>query len=182
MANSKYTVIDGMQSLYKSNADREKFCLGWNVILRDSLPLEGESYSLATGVVFTEFCDHGGNCLPGQEIMYFILKLIAKGHVTSDSVQKYWKMLFPEPGSKSVSFSPDIPPKCGGFKLTTVGKGQLHSVPVKGYHFNHNGVPFTEKCRHEKCKLLDKYNFALIRVFTGGYIPACLGDGSGKHI
>lgn len=32
-----------------------------------------ESYSLITGVVFTEFCDHGGNCLPGQ--MYVNVKL-----------------------------------------------------------------------------------------------------------
>lgn len=179
MSVSKFVDTEAMKALCNEN-NRQRFCVGWNVILPGVYPVDGETFSLNDRKVLTEVCQHGNSCKVGQEILYFLMQLIVSGFVEPQGVEKYWRFCFPQKGCKLVKWSDETPDLCAGFRLASKGKATNAIIPEKLVDFDANGLPYTRICNHSSCDLSDKYMFALIRVFAAGCIPKSISYGK-KH-
>ncbi len=171
-----------MTAFYNTPNPRQRYCVGWNVILEEYHPTEGISFSLSEKQVFTQICVHGVSCKPGQEVLYFLNNLIVTGHVKKDSIQKFWRVCFSQKGNKTVKFSDEVPERCSGFRLDRRGQHKVSFVPEKLVDYDDNGVPFTTRCMHDACDIGDKYMYALIRVFTANYINPSFAKGKHSYL
>lgn len=157
-----------MEALFNEK-NRRSFCTGWKVVLPNFLPVENISF-YSDKTVPTILCKHDGDCMEGQEVFYFLLKLIAEGYVHPSRILTTWQTWFPIPGGEHVKFSPYIPAGCCGFRLA-MAKPKQQPYPEVDSDFDVRAVPFTTPCDHERCKWTDKLAYAVISAFASGLIP-----------